>query len=91
MSWKVPSSDDERARLKKYVDEGVNVKTMMEDRKIGLKEIGESANEEFGIPKGLFTKLVNSAYNDDYEEVLEKSVEFQIARETIMASTEDED
>lgn len=73
---------EQKAELRKAIDEAVKLKVQQESVKDSMNEIKGRIKEEFGIEKKHTTKLINSAYKHNFNDVeLEYEELFSLAEE----------
>ena len=60
---------EQRAELRKVIDEGVKLKVQQDSLNESMKEIKSRIKDEFGIEKKNATKLITSAYKHDFNDV----------------------
>ena len=63
---------EEQAKLKKIVDEGVNVLSEIEDLNTGLKDTIKAVAEELEIKPAIINRAIKIAQNGDWNKVAEE-------------------
>lgn len=92
--FSMPSDPEDVKKIKNAIIDASAQKQMIADRQEALKDIKSMLKEEFGMPAGLFNKLVKAHFDHKYEELsIEHSV-FETLYETLFDSdttSDDED
>jgi uncharacterized protein YukE len=73
-----------RAKLQSYIDETVRLKTKIKDDNESIREIKESAASELGVKPQVFSALVNTFFNNNFEQKQEEMEELINAIEALM-------
>jgi uncharacterized protein (UPF0335 family) len=70
-------SDDDRKKLRGFIDECVLVKQKIKMEQETLKDIRSEAKDNLGIPPKIFNKLVKVAFNDSFQTEKQEYEEFE--------------
>lgn len=64
----LPLSDDEKQKLKKVIDEGVQTQAEINDLKEGLKETVDAVAKELDVKKSHINKAIKARAENNLEE-----------------------
>lgn len=84
LGFTLPSSQKDRDKIKKNLEEVSGQLQMIADRKLAVKEIIEATAEEFNIPKNVLNKAATTLFKNTYAVVSHESTIFEILYETIL-------
>lgn len=79
----VPSSPEDRKRLKGGLDEMVDCLTKISAIREHQKQVVAHLHEEFDIPKKLLTKAARTMFEDNYQKVAAEAEDFDTLVETL--------
>ena len=80
----VPSSPNDRQKLKSMLVEGTHALQRIDDEREALKDIVSTISEEFEIEKKVLNKLVRTMYKRNYETLQAENEDFETLWETLM-------
>jgi hypothetical protein len=76
-------SEEEKAKLKQLIDEGVSVLQECEDLKGGLRDTVKSIAEEIGIKPSVLSKAISIAHKSRLAEVRQDFEDMETVLETV--------
>lgn len=79
----VPSSPEDRRRLKAGLEEMVNTMTQIKAHQDHKKSIVDRLYEEFEIPKKLLNKVAKAMFVEEYQKVVAEAEDFETLVETL--------
>ena len=79
-----PTDPQKLTRLKAMVAEITHCLRRMDDEREQMKEIVKVAAEEFGIKKGMVTKIARTMYKHNYADVQQEHEEFELLYESVV-------
>jgi len=74
---------EEKARLKKLIDEGMQVTYEMETLKEGLRETVKAIAEEMDLKPGVLNKAIRIAHKASFQDEYDKFDELETILETV--------
>ena len=85
----LPSDPAKKQQLQAIVKDCVMVKHQIETIKAGLDETVTETAKKFNLPKKILTKLVNTAYRCNFEQVQREHEDFEYIYESLMQGASD--
>ena len=82
----MPSSPEDRKRLKAALNEMVNSLTRIKSEQEQKKAIAAQIFEDFDIPKKLINKAANAMYNENFQDVAAEATDLETLMETLKIS-----
>lgn len=82
----LPSSQEDRKRIRNMLYEITAQMQMISDRREAIKDIVDVIHEEFKLPKKIINQLARTLFKHNYEDVTHESTIFEIVYEGILAS-----
>lgn len=79
----VPSSPEDRKRLKGGLEEVVNCLAQIKAQQEHKKDIINRLYEEFDVPKKLLNKVSRAMFNEEYQKVAAEAEDFETLVETL--------
>ena len=83
MAFNRTFNEEEKARLKKLIDEGMQVTYEMETLKEGLRETVKAIAEEMDLKPGVLNKAIRIAHKASFQEEFDKFDELETILETV--------
>jgi hypothetical protein len=80
----VPSSPSDRQKFKLMLVEMTKCLQKIDDEKESLKEIANSAQEQFSVKKKLVSKLARTMYKHNYADLQAENDHFETLYETLV-------
>lgn len=80
----VPSSPSDRQKFKLMLVEMTKCMQKIDDEKESIKEIANSAQEQFSVKKKLVTKLARTMYKHNYADLQAENEHFETLYETLV-------
>lgn len=87
--FQVPTDPNEITKIRQAVKEASAMLQMIDDRREQYKDTATYVNEEFGLPKKQFNKLVRTHHKQNYGEVSKEADTFQVLYEVIVEPNQD--
>lgn len=82
----VPSSEDDRKRIKTAIEEASGLKQIQKDKADQIKDIVDFIHDEWSIPKKLIRQMINTFHKNNYPETTTESAMFEVLYENVMGS-----
>lgn len=79
----VPNNPTDLKALRQMITEASNHKTMIESNQEAIKEIAESAKDQFEMKKSHFNKLVNLYHRQNVEQFVGETEEIKDAYDSL--------
>lgn len=86
----IPSSEDDRKRVKEAVAEGSGFLQRIDDYKSQITDIVNMLHDNFGIPKKQGRLMIKTHYKQNYLDVSTESTVFEVLYETIFPNEIDD-
>jgi len=83
MAFNRTFNEEEKARLKKLIDEGMQVTYEVETLKEGLRETVKAIAEEMDLKPGVLNKAIRIAHKASFQEEFDKFDELETILETV--------
>jgi len=83
MAFNRTFNEEEKARLKKLIDEGMQVTYEVETLKEGLRETVKAIAEEMDLKPGVLNKAIRIAHKASFQEEFHKFDELETILETV--------
>lgn len=83
MAFNRTFNQEEKARLKKLIDEGMQVTYEVETLKEGLRETVKAIAEEMDLKPGVLNKAIRIAHKASFQEEYDKFDELETILETV--------
>lgn len=83
----IPTNPKDQERIKKCVKDAADCLVRMDAEKEEMKSLAELMDEEVGMPKATFTKMVRIFHKQNFDVVVGTNEEFCALYETIFKST----
>lgn len=80
----VPQDPEIRKKIRECVDEASLALREVESKKALLKDIVDRANDELGVPKRTFNKMVKAFHKQQYTAIIHENELFQLYYENVM-------
>lgn len=80
----LPSSPDERQKLKMAIGEITNCMLRMDSEREAMKEIIDDAAKSFEIDKKQIRRIATTMYKHNYEDIIQEHEEFELLYETVI-------
>lgn len=84
----VPSSPEDRRKLKAAIVEMTKSMLRMDTERDLLKEIAKTASEDFQIPKKIINKLARTMYKNNYNDLQAENEHFEFLYETLVNNSQ---
>jgi len=84
LGFTLPSSQSDRDKIKKNLEEVSGQLQMIADRKEQIKEIIEATADEYKIPKKILSKIATTMFKNQYAEASYESSIFELVYEGII-------
>lgn len=81
LSFTLPSSQTDRDKIKKVLEECSGQLQMIDDKKLFIKEAIEALSEEYSIPKKTLNAVATSLFKNNYAELSHNSGMFELVYE----------
>jgi hypothetical protein len=91
MSFDIPSSPADRQKFKLMLVEMTKALQRIDLERESLKEIANSAQEQFSIKKKLVSKLARTMYKHNYADLQAENEHFETLYETLVEGKKDEE
>lgn len=79
----IPSSPDDRKRIKDAILMGSGLMQIIHDKRLEIKDIVDTI-ADLGVPKKVARKMITTHFKDNYQEVTTEASVFEVAFENIM-------
>jgi len=83
MAFNRTFNQEEKARLKKLIDEGMQVTYEIENLKEGLRDTVKAIAEEMDLKPGVLNKAIRIAHKASFQEEYDKFDELETILETV--------
>lgn len=83
MAFNKTFNEEEKARLKKLIDEGMQVTYEIETLKEGLRETVKAIAEEMELKPGVLNKAIRIAHKASFQDEFDKFDELETILETV--------
>ena len=83
MAFNRTFNQEEQARLKKLIDEGMQVTYEIENLKEGLRDTVKAIAEEMDLKPGVLNKAIRIAHKASFQEEYDKFDELETILETV--------
>tara|TARA_R110001606_G_scaffold350398_1_gene500536 strand:+ start:174 stop:437 length:264 start_codon:yes stop_codon:yes gene_type:complete len=83
MAFNKTFNEEEKARLKKLIDEGMQVTYEVETLKEGLRETVKAIAEEMELKPGVLNKAIRIAHKASFQDEFDKFDELETILETV--------
>ncbi len=83
MAFNKTFNEEEKARLKKLIDEGMQVTYEIETLKEGLRETVKAIAEEMELKPGVLNKAIRVAHKASFQDEFDKFDELETILETV--------
>lgn len=83
MAFNRTFNEEEKARLKKLIDEGMQVTYEVEALKEGLRDTVKAIAEEMDLKPGVLNKAIRVAHKASFQEEFDKFDELETILETV--------
>ena len=85
LGFTLPSSQKDREKIRKMLEECSGQLQMIDDRKNAVKELIASVAEEFDIPKKILSKAATAFFKNNYAELSSENTIFEILYEGVLS------
>ena len=90
LGFTLPSSQADRDKIKKVLEEISGQHQMIDDKKLFIKEAIEALSEEYSIPKKILSKAATLLYKNSYAEASHESSLLELVYEGIIGTGDTE-
>lgn len=79
----LPSSPEDRKKIKEAIHEIVGALQFIDDKKAFIKDVVTMLKDNFEMPKKISTKMAKTLFKQDYQDVIQDSSMFEVIYENL--------
>jgi hypothetical protein len=84
VDFTVPSDPAVRKKIRDAIHEASGALQFIADKREFMKDIAAGVEEEYGVPKKVFNKMVKTFHKQSYAVVVQEDTQFQLFYENIV-------